>query len=179
MGTLRRSFFPILALLLLSVPYAAYEALGELQQKYARLPVLGATVKTAAQGQASEAPLAMLYPLVVRGGAGGRKQFGDGSGIDAAFVPFKVAPIVDELQMPAPREMDYFGLLPRAMSLDAILGNGAIINGKFYAAGALIEEFAFPAKGGKGMATPRLHVLSDKEVEITAIGRSFKLRAGT
>lgn len=179
MGALRRSFFPFLALLLLSVPYAAYEVLGELQQQYTRLPVLGATVKTASQGQVADVPLAMLYPLVVQGGTGGKRQSGDGSDIDAAFVHASPAPIIDEVRMPALHEMDYFGLLPKAMSLDAILGNGAIINGKFYAAGALIEEFAFPAKNGKGMVTPKLHVLSDREVEITANGRSLKLRAGS
>lgn len=178
MGALRRSFFPFLALLLLCVPYAAYEALGELQQKFGRLPVLGATVKTASQGQTSGSPLALLYPLVVQGGAVGKNRSGE-SDIDAAFAPIRPNPIVDEMQMPALHEMDYFALLPKAMSLDAILGNGAIINGKFYAAGALIEEFAFPARGGKGMVTPKLHVLSDKEVEITATGRTFRLRAGS
>lgn len=133
------------------------------------LPVKGA--QSAAQAPAGlpggAGSLAVLYPLYVESNKKtarvSRPAEESSKLIDASFTRSltSAAPAgsaqAPTLPVPQPVALpDYFPLLRQAIRVDAVTGNGAVLNGRFYEAGQPVTAFAYPSKKDQAMTTPVL-----------------------
>lgn len=71
---------------------------------------------------------------------------------------------------PKPQEPDYAAIVKQSAFVEAVSDNGAVINGRFYALGAPIEEMAFMPVG-KAPLVPFLRSVRSDEVTI-AVGKA-------
>jgi hypothetical protein len=150
------------------------------------LPVKGAQTAAAAPANASGSAgsLAVLYPLYVESKQKAERlpQASAASSklIDESFTRSSRAPAASggspTLPVPQPVALpDYFPLLRQAVHLDAITGNGAVLNGHFYEVGQPVTAFAYPGKKEQKMSAPVLQsVLADEVVLAEAEGEGTR-----
>jgi hypothetical protein len=74
--------------------------------------------------------------------------------------------------------VDYFKYLPQALKVQAITGEGAVINGKFYAPGEKLPDFAYPKAGSTASVIPVFRGVEGETavIEEPGSGRQFKLK---
>lgn len=152
-----------------------WNSAGKVEAYIGSLPVKGA--QSAAQAPAtttgSAGGLAVLYPLYVeskqKAEARPRTPKDSSKLIDASFARSTVTANGAAPALPVPQPValpDYFTLLRQAIRLDAITGNGAVLNGHFYEAGQPVTAFAYPGKKDQKMTTPLLLKVDEHAVLI-------------
>lgn len=120
-----------------------------------KLPIHGA--QTVAQSRIEEPKtdkLKVLYPLLIASQPSAAPQ-ATGEFIDKAFLRQAARASTAPQEATTQQQPDFFQLLPAHLTLDAIVGAGAVISGTYYEVGDALEKFAYPGKSGK-MVTPIL-----------------------
>lgn len=143
------------------------------------LPIQGAqtTVQAKIEGADKASSLAVLYPLEVESKQKVERlpqsQAEASHLVDTSFIRASQAapegPAVGSVSIPLPKPValpDYFKLLPQAVQLDGITGNGAVLSGHFYEVGEPIAAFAYPSKKNQQLTVPVLLRVTDNSAVI-------------
>lgn len=147
------------------------------------LPIQGAqtTVQAKIEGAEKASSLAVLYPLEVESKQKVERlpqSKAEASHlVDTSFIRASQAapeaPMGASVSIPLPKPValpDYFQLLPQAVRLDGVTGNGAVLSGHFYAVGEPIAAFAYPSKKNQQMVVPVLLRITDNSAVIQEPG---------
>lgn len=117
--------------------------------------------------------LANLYPLKAKASpvASPAPTADDVIPVDDAFLPRQITQTTDA----KPAVVDYFPLLQsnNVLLLQAVTGDGAIINKHFYPCGSPLAEYAYPGPKGASL-TPRLICNSKKPDSVRIAEQSGK-----
>lgn len=139
------------------------------------LPIEGQTVPKAAENQNANASVEVtknLPPFLIeatkkQGGVGTLTTAAPVKPLDALFNRQEEV-VIKEKQVakaeiekkidvpPPPPPFDYFMNLSRVVKLQAISGDGAVINNKYYEVGQLIDALAYPIAGKSKLVSPLL-----------------------
>lgn len=143
------------------------------------LPIQGAqtTVQAKIEGADKASSLAVLYPLEVESkqkvASLPHSPAESSHLVDTSFIrASQVAPEAPggaSVSIPLPKPValpDYFTLLPQAVHLDGITGNGAVLSGHFYAVGEPVAAFAYPSKKNQQLIVPVLVRVTDNSAVI-------------
>ena len=180
--------------------FYAGQGLQRVETMIADLPVQGQTAPKAEGAAAPNAPttetMRNLHPLLIESSkkvaalrhANATPVTQTAEQLDALFErkdpePEKKkvaekAPPAAPAEPPAPPPVDYFKFLPQALKVQAVTGEGAVINGKFYAPGDKLPDFAYPKAGTTVLITPIVKAIDGESavIEEPGSGRQFKVR---
>lgn len=153
-----------------------WSSAGKVEAYIGSLPVKGAqsAAPAPATSAGSAGSIAVLYPLYVESKqkveALPRTSEESSKLIDASFARSTAVPAngnAPALPVPQPVALpDYFSLLSRAIRLDAVTGNGAVLNGHFHEVGQPVTAFAYPGRKDQRMTTPVLLEVNESSVLI-------------
>jgi hypothetical protein len=162
---------PIVTVSLLGIAciglFSLWDGAKKFEHYIGALPIQGAqtTVQAKIEGAEKASSLAVLYPLYVESQQKAERlphsPEESARAIDSSFVRSDSTPTTSGAAagMPVPEPValpDYFTLLNQAVKVEAVMENGAVLSGRFYALGEPVETFAYPAKNGRGTTVPVL-----------------------
>lgn len=168
--------------------YGTWAVGDKLELYLGGLPIQGAKTPAPAPAEASKKAksLAVLYPVYIESKQKSERLLHSPEEasrlIDTTFIRAQgeQAPLaLSEVPVPKPVDLpDYFLLLDQVVQVDAVMQNGAVLNGRFYAIGERVLAFDYPSNTGGQLTAPVLSSVLAEGVVLKE-GKGEKPRAIT